>query len=272
MEERAELLLVFEAVPVAEFLPLLMTGVGVAVAEPCTPREFLHARLGLSGDEIERRVSTVCVDGHPVDDLDGCFLDDGSRLALSGALPGLAGACLRRGGVLATMRQSITLPQGDPSGLERGGQGASRGTVTVRLFNTVLPLLGERLLARGVSVESGDLVTFLDARPERFWRSAHRAELGGRPLRLPLDAGLADLLPEGPVRVTVKLNATLRDGRFETQARDLPDGSSLADLIADLGIAPDQAALRFVNGRHAELTDELHDGDTVALFPPIGGG
>ncbi len=204
MEERAELLLVFEAVPVAEFLPLLMTGVGVAVAEPCTPREFLHGRLGLSVDEIERRVKTVCVDGHPVDDLDGCFLDAGSRLALSGALPGLAGACLRRGGVLATMRQSITLPQGDRSGPQRDGQGAGRGAVKVCLFNTVLPLLGERLLARGVSVESDDLVAFLNARPERFWRSARRVELGGRALRLPLDAGLADMLPEGPVRLVAR--------------------------------------------------------------------
>ncbi len=74
------------------------------------------------------------------------------------------------------------------------------------------------------------------------------------------------------MRVTIKLHATLRDGRFETQARDLPHGSSLAYLIADLGIGPEQALLRFVNGRHAELSDELHDGDTVALFPPIGGG
>jgi len=105
MEDRAELLLVFETVPLAEFLLLLMTGVGVAIGGPCTPREFLRGRLGLSADEIERRVSTVCLDGHPVDDLDDCLLGDGSRLALSGALPGLAGACLRRGGALASMRR-----------------------------------------------------------------------------------------------------------------------------------------------------------------------
>jgi sulfur-carrier protein len=74
------------------------------------------------------------------------------------------------------------------------------------------------------------------------------------------------------VRVTVKLYATLRDGRFEAEARDLPDGSSLGGLLADLGIGADRAALRFVGGRHADLSDELHDGDTVALFPPIGGG
>jgi hypothetical protein len=115
MKERAELLLVFEAVPVAEFLPLLMTGVGVVIAEPCTPRSSCTGDSGCRSTR-SRRVSTVCLDGHPVDDLDACLLGDGSRLALSGALPGLAGACLRRRRRLTPpCDQTITLPEGGRS-------------------------------------------------------------------------------------------------------------------------------------------------------------
>jgi molybdopterin synthase sulfur carrier subunit len=74
------------------------------------------------------------------------------------------------------------------------------------------------------------------------------------------------------MRVVVKLHATLRDGRFEMAERDLPLGATVADALADLAIDRTQATLLFLNSRHAGLDDELHDGDVLALFPPIGGG
>ena len=43
-------------------------------------------------------------------------------------------------------------------------------------------------------------------------------------------------------------------------------------IIRDIGIPEKEVKLIFVNGRHASLEDQLADGDTLALFPPIGGG
>ena len=74
------------------------------------------------------------------------------------------------------------------------------------------------------------------------------------------------------MRIRVKLFATLREGRFDATERELPPGATVDDLLAQLGIESDQATLRLLNGRHAELNSELHDDDVLALFPPIGGG
>jgi sulfur carrier protein len=59
------------------------------------------------------------------------------------------------------------------------------------------------------------------------------------------------------------------------QARELPAGQTLADLIAQLD-APPQALATAVNGefvaRDARAERRLHDGDAVFTFQPITGG
>jgi hypothetical protein len=189
-----ELLLVFDTLPLEGFLPLLMEGVGIEIPAGCTAGSLLRDCLGLSVEEVETRVATVCVDGHPVDDLGRCPLGDGSRIALSGALPGLVGACLRRGGQLAGMRRSITMTEAQPG---------VAGTVTVRLFNVLLPLLGPRVLAGSVVLDRGTLVRFLASRADRFWLSARSATLGGRALSLPLSETVCESLPDERLRLRV---------------------------------------------------------------------
>ena len=73
------------------------------------------------------------------------------------------------------------------------------------------------------------------------------------------------------MEVTVKLFATLREGRFVEDARQYPSAATVADAIADVGIR-EKVAIIFVNGRHAPPDQELREGDTLALFPAIGGG
>jgi molybdopterin converting factor small subunit len=74
------------------------------------------------------------------------------------------------------------------------------------------------------------------------------------------------------MHVMVKLFATLRQGRLNEEEREYPVGTTIGYTIQALGISEKEAALIFVNGRHAKTDDELHDGDTLAIFPPIGGG
>ena len=74
------------------------------------------------------------------------------------------------------------------------------------------------------------------------------------------------------MRVIVKLFATLREGRFSVETLDLEPGATVANIVRRLNISDKEAALIFRNGRHTDLSAELADGDTLSIFPPIGGG
>jgi len=74
------------------------------------------------------------------------------------------------------------------------------------------------------------------------------------------------------MKVTVKLFATLRQGRFDIEVLDIHPGTEVGDIVKQLGIPDKEVTLIFINGRHGQLTSELHDGDTLGMFPPVGGG
>ena len=69
------------------------------------------------------------------------------------------------------------------------------------------------------------------------------------------------------------LSAYQPDGQGGRGARgiDLSDGTSVADVIGQLGL-PDEPRVVFVNGRHAPDEYTLVDGDRLAIFPPVAGG
>jgi molybdopterin converting factor small subunit len=79
------------------------------------------------------------------------------------------------------------------------------------------------------------------------------------------------------ITVQVKLYATLRQ-RFpslrigEAMPVELPDGSTVAQLVQELDIEPDLAKVVFVNNRVRRGEQALADGDAVAIFPPVAGG
>lgn len=74
------------------------------------------------------------------------------------------------------------------------------------------------------------------------------------------------------MKVLVKLFATFRTGRFKQQEHELPEGTTIAQVVAQLDIAEEALGMVMLNGRHAPLEQVLHEGDTLALFPLVGGG
>jgi sulfur-carrier protein len=74
------------------------------------------------------------------------------------------------------------------------------------------------------------------------------------------------------MRVTVKLFATLRDHRFSVDTFEFEPGTTVAGVVRHLGISEKEAALILLNGRHTDLATGLNNGDTLAIFPPVGGG
>ena len=72
--------------------------------------------------------------------------------------------------------------------------------------------------------------------------------------------------------VTVKLFATFRNGRFKVEEKDYPAGTSIGDVVKALGIEEQALGMVMLNGRHTPLDQELSEGDTLSLFPLVGGG
>jgi molybdopterin converting factor small subunit len=72
--------------------------------------------------------------------------------------------------------------------------------------------------------------------------------------------------------ITIKLFASLREGRFDAAALSFPPGAVVREAIASLGIPATAAKIVLVNARHAEAEQVLNEGDVLAIFPPIGGG
>jgi hypothetical protein len=79
------------------------------------------------------------------------------------------------------------------------------------------------------------------------------------------------------VKVEVHLFATLAGYLPPGASRDaviveLPDGATVAQALATLGIPGGLECLRVVNGRDADPGHLLREGDVVTVCPPLVGG
>jgi molybdopterin synthase sulfur carrier subunit len=74
------------------------------------------------------------------------------------------------------------------------------------------------------------------------------------------------------VKLTVKLFATLREGREKIQIFDLPLGTTTVNILDILGISMEEVAILLINGRDGEFNTILVDNDLLSIFPPVGGG
>jgi sulfur carrier protein len=72
--------------------------------------------------------------------------------------------------------------------------------------------------------------------------------------------------------VAVRLFASFREGRFKEKELELPEGSSLGDLLTRLDIAHKDAKITIVNGTAVSAEHKLSSQDVIAIFPPIAGG
>lgn len=77
--------------------------------------------------------------------------------------------------------------------------------------------------------------------------------------------------------VHVKLFATLQRYWPDVPAGhpvpvELPEGSTVADLIRHLQVRENEIKVTFVNGRARAELYRLKAGDEIGIFPPVGGG
>jgi molybdopterin converting factor small subunit len=74
------------------------------------------------------------------------------------------------------------------------------------------------------------------------------------------------------MQLTVKLFATFRTGRFEVAQLEQAPGSTVGAIVDELEIPRGEIGFVLVRARHAELDHQPADGDTVSIFPRVGGG
>ena len=139
-----ELELAVESCNLPIFFHFLQDGFLLSAQVGLSIREFLRDRCQLAPETIAGRISTVFLDGKPVDDLDRAFVENHSTLALSGAMPGLVGAVMRSNSPLRSFRSSITHTS------EEGSKQHRQGLVRLKLFNTVMSELGPGFLREGM--------------------------------------------------------------------------------------------------------------------------
>jgi hypothetical protein len=129
-------------IPAFLFGPL-QEGVFLETRAGISLHRFLTEGLGIAPGYVASRITTVFLDGVPVDDLQKAWLAEGSVIALSAAMPGLAGSILRKGGHLAPLRSMVAKKQITP--------GKDYPIfVKVKLFNSLIQELAQSLLAKGI--------------------------------------------------------------------------------------------------------------------------
>ncbi len=83
-----------------------------------------------------------------------------------------------------------------------------------------------------------------------------------------------EIAKNNPIYVTVKLFADLREFGAPKSIIDIPEGSTLKNVLKKYKISRDKQKLIILINRKPCYDNNfvLKDGDTVALFPPLAGG
>ena len=159
----------------SRFLSLFQFGCFMKFPEGYTLRELLGA-AGFSSDYLEKRVQTAFIDGSAIDDFQSSTVAAGAVIALSAAMPGLAGAILRRGSPISALRSRA--PVEKDSGRPRG----PTALVRLKLFNVVAEDMGPELLRAGAVFSGSDFQDFLSGRRELLSDTVLNAEFKGKAL------------------------------------------------------------------------------------------
>ena len=74
------------------------------------------------------------------------------------------------------------------------------------------------------------------------------------------------------MKIEIRLFATFRENRGKIVWLDCPAGTTVGDALASVDILPADVSILLRNGLDTDLQVPLQDGDSLSLFPPVGGG
>lgn len=73
------------------------------------------------------------------------------------------------------------------------------------------------------------------------------------------------------MKVTIKLFAHFKEGRFETEEWDLAEGTQIAQVLDRLQIES-KSAMAIINGNLSLINYVLSDHDILSIVPALEGG
>lgn len=74
------------------------------------------------------------------------------------------------------------------------------------------------------------------------------------------------------MKLTVKLFAYFRDGRFKATEMEIGDTTTVGDIIDGLDIDREEVGVLMLNSRHTSFETTPKEEDILAIFPVVGGG
>lgn len=147
---------------VAEKLPLfttvLQSGIEIMTPAGSSLGQFLSALPGFTAEYLANVVQTIFHNGTAVDDLTTLLCGEKPVIALSAAMPGLAGAIFRKNSFHKALRSETQNKQ--PITLV-----TKPLAVTLKLFNVIALDRGKVLFAMGVCLPAEVLASFFINRP-----------------------------------------------------------------------------------------------------------
>jgi hypothetical protein len=117
-------------------------------------------------------------------------------VALSGAMPGLAGAIFRKGGAYASFRSNVAAA---PSSFR---EPPFEGIVILKLFNQVAADLGPYFLKKGIRIKGSMLSDFFRRNREMFEKMHPVVEVEGK--KYPIHRIFEKELDSGEVCLTIE--------------------------------------------------------------------
>lgn len=147
---------------IKKYTTLLQAGIFVESISTTTIFDFLSSLPGFTSQYIRERIETIFLNGQPVDDLEAQIGGPAPVLAVSAAMPGLAGAIFRKNSFHAPLRTSAaTSSATSPTCSEKA-------MVMVKFFNVIAVERGETILLNGCLVKSDSILKFIGYRPQLF--------------------------------------------------------------------------------------------------------
>jgi len=141
------------------FTTLLQGGIFIEV--PCNTQisALLTSLPGFSRDYVESSVETIFINGLPADSMSQPLTSSGTVLAISAAMPGLAGAIFRKNSVHAALRTA-------PTASVQTEFAQKTIQVRLKLFNMIAVEKGAQLLHQGCVMKASTVQYFFSYRKQ----------------------------------------------------------------------------------------------------------
>ncbi len=153
------IVLLVEPEVLTRFTTLLQNGIYLEAEQGKTIGGLLNTLPGFTEGYVNQRVQTIFLNGLPADDLQQQLFGTEAVIALSAAMPGLAGAIFRKDGVHSSLRTETAakLSQTAPSDQSI--------KIRLKLFNMIAREKGAQILDDGCMIMASALEKFLAYRP-----------------------------------------------------------------------------------------------------------